>query len=131
MKIITQFSNSNNDKSKCNQDMNGQIINNNNYNKKKINKLYSINICLEDNKIINNSNNIKNNINVYNNIKNNDISSSNLPFKNLNIVNELNSQNSKNANNITLSNVKKPKTLYIKKNYFHINIIYVQYLLKI
>ena len=111
--------------------MNGQIINNNNYNKKKINKLYSINICLEDNKIINNSNNIKNNINVYNNIKNNDISSSNLPFKNLNIVNELNSQNSKNANNITLSNVKKPKTLYIKKNYFHINIIYVQYLLKI
>ena len=101
---------SNNEMSKNNKDRNSQIINKI-HSKREVNQLFNGNITLEENKNMNNSININHHIDEYNN-KNNDISS-NLPFNNINIVNDLNSHDNKNSNNLTLLNIN-----YIKKKLF-------------
>ena len=98
----------NDNKYKFNKDANSQIINTS-QSKKEIDKLFNSNLALDENK------NMNNNILFFNN-KTNYISL-NLPFNNINIRNDYNSQSNKKINNMISSNLES-KTNYIKKKLF-------------
>ena len=85
---------------------NSQIINNH-HKGKDINKSANSNLIIEDDKSLNNSNLIQNK----------DLFHKNIPFNNINIKNDCNSQNIRNTKNI-LSFQIKAKTQYLKKQLF-------------
>ena len=90
-----------------NSNVNSQLINNN-HKGKDIDKSANSNLIIEDNKSINNSNFIHNK----------DLFHKNIPFNNINLKNDCNSQNIRNTKKNILSFQIKAKTQYLKKQLF-------------